>query len=61
MHRRYGCYLFFQLKTHTDLFRGESDDEEPALSMAGALSLLGAITVIVAVCSELVARLQHWE
>ena len=49
---RYGCYLFFQLKTHGDMFKGESSDETPSLSLSGALGLLTAITLIVAVASE---------
>ncbi|KAK2080034.1 hypothetical protein QBZ16_002430 [Prototheca wickerhamii] len=49
----YLCYLYFQLKTHSDLFASEGDSgDTPALSLAGALSFLGVITIIVAVCSE---------
>ncbi len=48
----YCCYLFFQLRTHVDYFTGEANEDEPALSLAGALGLLGVITVIVAVASE---------
>ena len=60
---RYGCYLFFQLKTHGDMFKGESSDETPSLSLSGALGLLTAITLIVAVASECAplhcVQLQH--
>lgn len=49
---RYCCYLFFQLKTHGDMFKGEDSDETPSLSLTGALGLLTAITLIVAVASE---------
>lgn len=48
----YCCYLFFQLRTHVDYFTGEANEDEPALSLAGALGLLGVITVIVAIASE---------
>lgn len=48
------CYLFFQLKTHADDLAGEVGqvDEHPALSLFGALSLLTAITLVVATNSE---------
>lgn len=55
MRCRYLCYLMFQLKTHKDLFASEESEDQPALSLAGALLLLSTITVIVAVCSECVA------
>jgi len=49
----YGCYLFFQLKTHADSFNGtEGNESIPALSLSGALSLLTVITLTVATCSE---------
>lgn len=48
----YGAYLFFQLKTHGDFFSGEDNDEQPSLSLSGALALLTAITLVVAVASE---------
>lgn len=48
----YCCYLFFQLKTHVDCFTGEANEDEPGLSLSGALSLLTIITLIVAVASE---------
>ena len=55
--RSYLCYLYFQLKTHSDLFASEGDSgDTPALSLAGALSFLGVITIIVAVCSECVCE-----
>ena len=48
------CYLFFQLKTHADDLAGEGGqvDEHPALSLFGALSMLTAITLVVATNSE---------
>lgn len=51
---RYMCYLFFQLKTHADDLAGEGGqvDEHPALSLFGALSMLTAITLVVATNSE---------
>ena len=49
---RYGCYLVFQLRTHHDLFCAEDEDEEPVMTFPGALTVLAAITVAVAVCSE---------
>lgn len=48
----YLCYLAFQLKTHSDLFKGEDDDAVPMLTLGTSLGLLTAITVLVAVCSE---------
>ncbi|KAK6344134.1 hypothetical protein TWF696_007777 [Orbilia brochopaga] len=52
----YVLYLFFQLKTHTDLFSDEHDDEEepetPALSVWGAALVLVLVTLMVAVCAE---------
>ena len=58
--RRYCCYLFFQLKTHGDMFKGEESTETPSLSLSGALACLTAITLIVAVASECVVwPLQH--
>lgn len=62
----YGCYLFFQLKTHSDAFAGESNDETPALSLIGAISFLGVITCIVAICSEFLTGAieevsEHWK
>lgn len=48
----YACYLVFQLYTHRDLFVSEESDEEPALSLVAATSLLASISVIVAFSSE---------
>ena len=51
--RRYCCYLLFQLRTHASYFSAEEEGEdEPVLSLSGALGLLAAITVVVAICSE---------
>lgn len=49
---RYGCYLYFQLCTHHDLFCGDDEDEEPVMTFPGALAVLAGITAAVAVCSE---------
>eukprot|EP01134_Creolimax_fragrantissima_P000691 CFRG0691T1 len=51
----YVLYLVFQLKTHSELFESEGDDEEeviPVLSPGGSTILLIVVTLIVAVCSE---------
>ncbi|MEW5317917.1 MAG: hypothetical protein WDW38_009178 [Sanguina aurantia] len=48
----YGCYLFFQLKTHKEEFQGEESGEEPMLSLVMAIGLLTIITIIVAFASE---------
>lgn len=50
--RRYGCYLLFQLKTHSQFFNESEDESQPALSLLAALLVLGGITAVVAVCSE---------
>lgn len=51
---RYCAYLYFQLRSHADLFQGEESDDEPSMSLMGAMLLLATITGIVAVCSECV-------
>lgn len=48
----YGCYLYFQLKTHKDTFAADEDAQEPALSLFGSLLGLSIITIVVATCSE---------
>jgi len=51
----YVMYLFFQLKTHTDLFVGTSDEEENApalLTPWEAGIVLVVVTVLVAICAE---------
>jgi len=51
----YVMYLFFQLKTHTDLFEEASEDadqEEAQLSPVVAAAVLVVITILVAVCAE---------
>jgi len=51
----YGMFLFFLLKTHTELFadEGEEEEEEDAiLSPAASTCMLGLVTVIVFLCSE---------
>lgn len=57
----YVLYLFFQLKTHKDLFEGPAsadpaDDEEEIpgeeLSKVECIALLAAVTLVVALCAE---------
>ena len=52
----YVMYLFFQLKTHTDLFAGTNDDEAAdqtaELTPIEAGGVLVVVTVLVAVCAE---------
>jgi len=52
----YCAYLFFQLKTHTNLFdpeRQDSEEEQPQLLTAwGAAALLVVVTLLVAICAE---------
>ncbi|KAF0918176.1 hypothetical protein E2562_023115 [Oryza meyeriana var. granulata] len=59
----YVAYLFFQLKTHRQLFEPQDvdgdgsdagDDEEPALMFASALFWLVLMTVVISVLSEYV-------
>ncbi|KAG2439186.1 hypothetical protein HXX76_004550 [Chlamydomonas incerta] len=48
----YACYLTFQLKTHSHLFKGEDDDAVPMMTLGTSIGALTIITAIVAVCSE---------
>lgn len=51
----YVMYLFFQLKTHKDLFEEATEDEdqeEAQLSPIVAAAVLVVITLLVAVCAE---------
>ncbi|KAK6538054.1 hypothetical protein TWF694_010944 [Orbilia ellipsospora] len=51
----YVLYLFFQLKTHTDLFSAENEEEEqeaPTLSVWSAGLVLVIVTLMVAICAE---------
>ncbi|KXS13239.1 calcium/proton exchanger [Gonapodya prolifera JEL478] len=56
----YGCYLYFQLRTHSDLFTDvakaetgeEEEGEEPQLTPIVAVILLVVSTVFVALCAE---------
>lgn len=49
----YGCYLYFQLRTHKHLYESEEEEEEEAqLSFPAAMLGLAVITVVVAFCSE---------
>eukprot|EP00656_Telonema_subtile_P007999 TRINITY_DN13761_c0_g1_i1.p1 TRINITY_DN13761_c0_g1~~TRINITY_DN13761_c0_g1_i1.p1 ORF type:complete len:431 (-),score=154.34 TRINITY_DN13761_c0_g1_i1:210-1502(-) len=51
-------FLFFQLKTHKQLFENDEEDEEDEeeeeapFSMGGSIGILFGVTIIVAVCSE---------
>jgi Ca2+:H+ antiporter len=51
----YGLGLVFSLRTHRELFggRGHAEHEEPAWPMRTALALLAAVTVTVALVSEI--------
>jgi Ca2+:H+ antiporter len=57
----YAASLVFSLVTHSDAFRGEYLDEEPATwTMPSALVVLGIAAVLIAVESELlVGALEH--
>jgi Ca2+:H+ antiporter len=53
----YILYLVFQLKTHAQLFDGESaddeeDEEEPQMSPWAAAGVLVVTTIMVAICAE---------
>ncbi|KAF8926765.1 vacuolar calcium ion transporter [Dissophora ornata] len=52
----YILYLFFQLKTHSDLYitsvEGDGEEEEPVLPLWLGIVVLLVITVIVAFCAE---------
>lgn len=50
---RYVAYLTFQLYTHHNFFTPEDNSEEqPVLSLSGAIFGLGTIAVLVAFSSE---------
>lgn len=48
----YLSYLAFQLFTHVNLFVADTEEDEPSLSMVGAILTLTGITVVVAFASE---------
>jgi len=51
----YGFYLYFQLKTHWELFEAEAseEEEEPKMStVAAAVALLG-VTVVTSFCADI--------
>jgi len=50
----YGLFLFFQLKTHKQLYMSPEpeEEEEKGMTWPVAVFCLAAITVLVAVCSE---------
>mmetsp|Transcript_417 Transcript_417/g.547 ORF Transcript_417/g.547 Transcript_417/m.547 type:complete len:552 (+) Transcript_417:85-1740(+) len=43
--------LYFQLKTHKDLFENDDDDEDEGMSMTASIVGLASVTVIVAIFS----------
>merc|ERR1719424_2772051 len=50
----YAMFLFFMLKTHTDLFADEEEEEEEeeaSLSPAASICMLGCVTLVVFMCS----------
>ncbi|KAF9431084.1 hypothetical protein BGZ94_009470 [Podila epigama] len=50
----YALYLLFQLKTHTHLYAGGSEEEEePVLPLWMSITLLVVVTLTVAFCAEL--------
>lgn len=52
----YFCFLGFQLYTHHDLFVGEEEEEEePVMTIYGAFAALTAISIAVAVSSEILS------
>jgi len=54
----YAAYLFFQLRTHSNLFDAEGqnaeehEEEEPSMGPIAAAAVLIVTTVLVAVCAE---------
>src|SRR5947209_11362783 len=48
----YGLGLLFSLKTHRELFAGEAEESEPAWPIRLAIGTLAAVTVFVALISE---------
>ncbi|KAG8859367.1 hypothetical protein FRB96_004582 [Tulasnella sp. 330] len=50
----YFSYLFFQLKSHADLFKDENDTEEeiPGMSMVAATFALLGVTLITSFCAD---------
>ena len=49
----YGIYLWFQLKTHTELFEDEEDeDEEDDLGLYGAVGYMAVLTILISILSE---------
>merc|ERR1719460_1855889 len=64
----YFAYLWFQLKTHADLFEDEggSEDEQPDLSLGAATLLLGLTTVITSFSTDYLIKairgtVESWE
>jgi len=48
----YGLGLFFSLRTHRELFGGETEEKETAWPISLALGTLAGVTVLVALVSE---------
>lgn len=50
----YLAYLYFQLKSHADLFvaeEGEEEEEEPAMGLWSSVVALLAVTLLTAFCA----------
>ena len=56
----YVLYLFFQLKTHQELYEGQEEEEEaPLIDRSMGVMLLGFSTIVVSFCSDyLVASIE---
>ncbi|GBC23669.1 calcium/proton exchanger [Rhizophagus irregularis DAOM 181602=DAOM 197198] len=48
----YILYIFFQLKTHSNLYQIEEEEEEPQLSLSTVLALFVVVTFIAALSAE---------
>lgn len=58
----YGAYLFFQLKTHRQLFEesqeeeGGDDEEEPSIGFVSSVVWLCALTVVISLLSQYIVK-----
>ncbi|KAI9199805.1 Sodium/calcium exchanger protein-domain-containing protein [Polychytrium aggregatum] len=48
----YILYLYFQLKTHADLYEGDDEDEPASIKFPAAVALLVVVTLLIAGCAE---------